>query len=87
MAVQTPIAGTFFFNIDGNQREVCAKFASVADTDTYVTGLKQISSFQVTSGGPSGTAKVIGGTVSGGTITFQVESGPDTNTFLRAQGW
>lgn len=85
MAVQTPIAGSRFDNVDGNLREVIAKFASVADADTWVTGLGSIVSVEVTSGAT--TSKVIGATISGGTITFRVTSGPDTNTSVTAKGF
>ncbi len=83
MSALTPIAGSRFDNVDGNKREVEAKFASVTTADTWVTGLAVITGVQVT----AGNSKVVGATVSGGTVTIQVTSGPDTNTYVRATGY
>jgi len=83
MAVQSPIAGSRFDNVDGNKREVAAKFASVATGDTWASGLAIITDCEV----QSGAAKVMGATVSGGNVTITVTAGPDTNTFVRVAGY
>jgi len=83
MAAQTPIAGSRIDNVDGAVREVMAKFASVADTDTWKTGLAVITGVEI----QSGAGKVIGATVSGGTVTFAVTSGPDTNMYATVRGY
>lgn len=83
MPAQTPIAGSRFDNVDGQFREVVAKFASVADADTYKTGLAVIVAVNI----QSGANKTMGVTWSGGTVTFAVTSGPDTNTSFKALGY
>lgn len=83
MAALTPIAGSRFDNVDGNKREVTAKFSSIATGDTWATGLAVITDVEV----QSGAAKVMGVTASGGTVTITVTSGPDTNTFVRVAGY
>jgi len=83
MAAQTPIAGSRIDSVFGDQRTVFAKFASVANNDTWVTGLGVITSVDVT----SGANKAMGATVSGGTVTFLVTSGPDTNTYVNVNGY
>jgi len=83
MAAQTPIANSRFDNVTGSQRQVIAKFASVADTDTWVTGLGVITQVNA----QSGANKSMGVTWSGGTITFAVTSGPDTNTSVEVNGF
>lgn len=74
MAAQTPIANSRFDAVTGSLREVVARFTSVADQDTWVTGLGVIAGINVTSG--DATAKTVGATWSGGTVTFDVTSGP-----------
>ena len=81
MAVQT--ASQRVDNVAGAVREVQAKFASVATGDTYVTGLAVITGLSVT----AGSGKVMTVSPSGGTVTFTVTAGPDTNTFLEAIGY
>ena len=83
MAAQTPIAGSRFDNVNGQFREVVAKFASVADADTFRTGLAIITAANV----QSGANKTMGVTWSGGTLTFAVTSGPDTNTSVVVLGY
>ena len=78
MAAITPIANTRFDNVSGSQRQVIAKFASVAATNTWVSGLAVVTGINVS----AGNQKVIYATASGGTITFAVTAGPDTNTFV-----
>lgn len=85
MAVQTPITGSREDSVFGDQRNVEAKFASVADGDTWVTGLGIIQNVDVTSG--SATPKAMSATISGGTVTFHVTSGPDTNTYCNVTGY
>ena len=69
-------------NVNGSVREIYAKFASVADTNTWATGLSSVYSLSVS----SGASKVMYATASGGTITFAVTSGPDTNTYITVTG-
>ena len=83
MAVQIPIANSRFDSVFGNQRNIGAKFASVANNDTWVTGLSLITNVDIT----SGASKTMAATVSGGTVTFLVTSGPDTNTYANVTGF
>lgn len=83
MAVQTPISGSQIFSVFGDQRSIAAKFASVANNDTWTTGLSVITSANVT----SGANKAMGLTVVGGTVTFLVTAGPDTNTYADVTGY
>ena len=83
MAAITPIANTRFDVVTGNQRQVLAKFASVADTNTWVTGLGVITGINIA----AGNQKVMYASASGGTVTFNVTSGPDTNTFVDVSGY
>ena len=83
MAALTPIAGSRFDSVTGDQREVLAKFSSVANNDTWATGLGLITGVDIT----SGASKTMAATVSGGTVTFLVTSGPDTNTYVNVNGY
>ncbi len=83
MAALTPIANSRFDSVIGSQRQVNAKFTSVANNDTWVTGLPLITGVDVT----SGASKTMAATVSGGTVTFLVTSGPDTNTYVTVSGY
>ena len=58
----------------GNMRVIFADFSSIDNNDTYVTGLQDIDFVGL---GPTaaGAGTQMGYTVSGGTITFKVESG------------
>ena len=85
MSALSPTTGTIDNTVIGSQRQVCAQFASVADGDTYATGLTLIKMVDVTSG--SATPKTMGATFSGGTVTFHVVSGPDTTTCMCAKGY
>jgi len=85
MAVQTPIANSLEVSVFGDQRNVSAKFSSVADGDTWVTGLGVIMNVDITSG--STTPKAMSAQVSGGTVTFKVTSGPDLNTYANVSGY
>jgi hypothetical protein len=85
MAALTPIANTRFDSVIGDQRAIDAKFASVADGDTWVTGLSLITSIDITSG--STTPKAMSGSASNGTVTIRVTSGPDTNTYVNVSGY
>ena len=80
MAAITP--STRVDNVNGSVRDVYAKFTSVADTNTWVTGLSSIYSLSLS----AGNQKVMYATASGGTVTFAVTSGPDTNTFVTVTG-
>lgn len=53
------------YNYIGNRRMICANL-SVANTNTWVTGLVQIDAFSI----DSSATTAMGGTISGGTITF-----------------
>ena len=70
MAVQTPIAGSRFDNVDGNKREVTAKVRFGGGHRYLQTGLAVITDVEVT----SGAGKIVSATVSGGTVTFGVGS-------------
>ena len=83
MAVQVPITNSRVDNCPGAIRQVVAKFASVANGDTYTTGLGVIVNLNV----QSGSNKTTGATVAGGVITFQITAGPDTNTWISAEGY
>ena len=83
MAAITPIANSRFDNVSGSQRQVIAKFASVADTNTWVTGLAVITGVNLT----AGNQKVMYASTSGGTVTFNVTAGPDTNTYVDVTGF
>lgn len=65
MSVQTPSAR--LDNVTGALREVVASFASVADTDTWATGLGVIEAVNVNT---HNKANTLGATFSGGTVTF-----------------
>ena len=85
MSVLTPTANTRVDSVSGDQRTVIARFTSVADGDTWVTGLGYITDANVTSG--SSTPKAMSITNSGGTVTFHVTSGPDTNSYVDIMGY
>lgn len=51
----------------GNRDGVVAKFSSIADTNTWNTGLAAIEHVDITNGA---SGQTVGYTVSGGTITF-----------------
>lgn len=61
-------------SIFGNRRAIFANVTSIDNNDTWATGLQAIDFVGV---GPTaaGAGTQIGYTVSGGTITFKVESG------------
>jgi len=82
MAVQTPDANSRFDNVVGNIRQVTARFASVANNDTWATGLGTITSLSM----DSGTSSAIGATTSGGTVTF-VTGGTVTGVQAQIQGF
>lgn len=73
MAVQTPIAGSLTEHVIGDLRMEIVRFTSVADNDTYVSGISNIQGF---SADGSTSAPTVGATWSGSTITFKVTSGP-----------
>jgi hypothetical protein len=54
-------------NIDG----VVAAFSSIANNDTWVTGLSSVEHVSITAGASGAT---VGYTVSGGTVTFKVST-------------
>lgn len=73
MAAQTPIAGSLTDTVIGSLRMETARFASVANGDTYVCG---ISGILVVSSEGNTTTPSIATTFSGSTLTFAVTSGP-----------
>lgn len=79
MSVQTPDTGSRFDLVDGSQRKVTARFASVTANDTWATGLGTITNAQATSGG---TAALV--TISGSTLTFASTS---TNVQVMVNGY
>lgn len=84
MAVQTPVASSLIDNVDGSVRQSFAKFASVADGDTYVSDLAIIIGFSWDGGSSAPTG---GLTISGGTVTFKVTGGPMVNSSLILWGF
>lgn len=58
----------------GQKRVVMADLASIDNADTWTTGLQSIEFWAVMPTAAAATTQ-LGGTVSGGTITFAVESG------------
>ena len=67
--------------IFGNRRAILAQIDIAADADTWATGLTSIAYFHAV----SSTNNAIGGTVSGGTITFQT-AGEELNTLVMVIG-
>ncbi len=89
MAAITPIAGSRFDSVVGDQRQVIAKFASVPTGSTWTPGLGVITDVNVTAGL---SADVITATVtatSGSTLAFVTLtcSGTDTNTYITTSGY
>lgn len=89
MAAITPIAGTRFDSVTGDQRQITAKFASVPTGSTWTPGLGLITGVDVTAGL---SADVITATVtatSGSTLAFVTLtcSGTDTNTYISVTGY
>jgi hypothetical protein len=79
MAVQTPVAGTRFDNVNGSVREVMARFASVTANDTWATGLGTVVNAVATAGNAAAEL-----TISGGTVTF---TNTGTNYQVVARGY
>ena len=85
MAAQTPIANSTYDAVFGNLRVQIAKFASVADADTFASDLGTIVA--VLDGGGSTATPYLGTSWSGSTITFHVTSGPALNVSLVVLGF
>ena len=68
------------YGYSGNRRILWANI-SLANTNTLATGFGQIDAFQIT----TSTTQTLGGTVSGGTITFTA-SGADAAAQLVVYG-
>jgi hypothetical protein len=83
MAVQTPITNSTFFGVDGELRRNIYKFASVANNDTFPTGMAYIAGISA----ESGNTATVGATWSGGTVTFVIGSGPATNVPMTVWGY
>ena len=77
MAAQTPIANSTYDAVFGNLRVQIAKFASVANADTFASDLGTI--IAVLEGGSSTATPYAGTSWSGSTVTFNVTSGPVLN--------
>lgn len=83
MPAITPVSGTKILLNQGNRHEVVAKFASIADGDTWATGLGKVEMVICT---PGASGFTIGATYSAGTVTFAVGGGPATNVMVKAEG-
>jgi hypothetical protein len=83
MGAITPISGTKILLNMGNRDHVEAKFTSITDGDTWVTGLGKVEMVFCT---PGASGFTIGATYSGGTVTFAVGGGPATNVMVLAIG-
>jgi hypothetical protein len=84
MAVQTPVSNSLYDIVVGSLRMEIAKFASIANNDTYVSGLTSIVGWSI-DGGTS--APTCGISTSGATVTFLVSSGPAINASLILFGY
>jgi hypothetical protein len=84
MAVKTPDANSLFTVVNGSLRQELTKFATISDSDTYVSSLAQIIGWSFDGGS---SAPTTGLTVSGGTVTFKVTSGPAVNASLILWGF
>ncbi|MBF0562599.1 MAG: hypothetical protein HQL37_11380 [Alphaproteobacteria bacterium] len=83
MGVLTPITGSKILLSRGSRDSVLAKFTTITDGDTWVTGLGKVEMVLATAGASGFT---IGATYSGGTVTFAIGSGPATNVMVEAIG-
>ena len=79
MAVQTPIAGSYRLNVNGDHREEYSRFASVTSGDTFTTGLTAVFNFQALGGNTAMAAAI-----SGSTVTFNATA---TNVKLCVHGY
>ncbi len=85
MPAQTPIANSTHDSVFGDLRAEVAKFASVANADTFVTSLSTI--LCVLDGGGSTATPYAGISWSGSTLTFNVTSGPILNVSILVLGY
>jgi hypothetical protein len=88
MAVQTPIASSLYDVVMGNLRMEVAKFASIANADTFNSGLSTIVGFSFDGGSsaPTTGATWVNG-ANGATVTFLVTTGPAVNASLVLWGF
>jgi hypothetical protein len=84
MAAVTVATGWPRTNVIGNMRQKMAKVTVTNNGDTWVTGLTVIKSCSAQ--GSSGT-KLIGATVSGGTVTFVTDGTADAAVFVTVVGF
>ena len=84
MAAKTPDSGSLQDCVLGNIRAEFVTFASIADGDTYASGLSKIIGWSFDGGS---SAPTTGMTVSGGTCTFKVTSGPAVTASLVLFGY
>lgn len=84
MSVKTPDSLSLYDVVSGSLRQELCTFASIADGDTYVSGLTKIIGWSFDGGS---SAPTTGMTVSGGTVTFKVTSGPAVTASLVLWGF
>ncbi len=70
-------------NVEGNQRRISATLTIAANNDTWATGLRFITAWGAMT---NNSTTQVGGTVSGGTITFKA-AGAEAAVYAWAQGW
>ncbi len=85
MPAQTPITNSIYNSVFGDLRAQVAKFASVANADTFATGLTSIVC--ALDGGGSTATPYASMSWSGGTVTFNVTSGPVLNLSILVLGY
>ena len=84
MAVKTPDANSLYVNVTGSVKQEFTTFATISDSDTYVSSLATIIGW-TWDGGSS--APTTGLTRSGGTVTFKATSGPVVTSSLILWGF
>ncbi len=89
MAALTPIVGSRFDSVIGDQRLVVAKFASVPTGSTWTPGFGVITDVNVTAGNLADVITVTVTPTSGSTLAFLTLtcSLTDTNTYISATGY
>ena len=82
MAAVTSTASTRVYNAVGNMTMVQEDITSVDDTDTWDAGLRTVAFATFTSSTANPTATEVNLSWSGGTVTFDVESGTLAGTIV-----
>lgn len=82
MAAVTSTANTRVYNTTGNLYMVQEDITSVDDTDTWDSGLRTVTFATFTASGANPTATEVHLSWSGGTVTFEVESGTLAGTIV-----